>query len=121
MKDTNYYKHLSRKYFEATATAAEERRLKAFLARTEDHAFDEVKAVAGFFAAGRKAKPVRRINWLPAVAAAMVAVALPAGIVIGTQRHQARQIASMEQTLTEIFSSGADVENALTQLFDRDQ
>ena len=121
MKDTNYYKQLSLKYFEATATPFEERRLKAFLAHTQDPAFDEVKAVAGFFAAGRKARRVRRINWIPAVAAALVAVALPAGIVIGTERHQARQLASMERTLTEIFSSGADVENTLTRLFDREQ
>ena len=51
MKNKSYYLDLADRRFEALLTEDEELELKSFLASTEDPDFDEVKAVAGFFAA----------------------------------------------------------------------
>ena len=53
MKNKSYYLDLAERWFDALLTEDEERELKAFLAGTDDPDFDEVKAVAGFFATGK--------------------------------------------------------------------
>ena len=53
MKNKNYYMDLADRWFDAFLTGGEERELKSFLATTEDPDFDEIKAVAGFFVAGK--------------------------------------------------------------------
>jgi hypothetical protein len=120
----NYYKRLSQKYFDATLSQRQERRLMRFLSGTEDPDFDEVKAVVGFFAAGRSANglAVRRMDFRPWVYASAVAasLALVVGIslIVGNARRvsYSESLASMESTLTSIFSSGADVESELSTL-----
>lgn len=126
-----YYKYLSSKYFDATLTERQENRLMRFLARTEDPDFDGVKAVAGFFAAGRsfnkKAGPVRRPVLHPWTYAstALAAVAMVACVVllVGNFRkdYHTGDLASMESTLTSIFSAGTDVEAELTDLMTIDR
>ena len=48
MKNKQYYRGLVEKYFNAETSGAEEIILRSFLARTEDAAFDDVKAVMGY-------------------------------------------------------------------------
>lgn len=123
----NYYKELSRRYFEAGLSPREERLLLEFLATTEDPEFNEVKAVASFFAQGRSVHPavvmpITRRTWIPATIAAAAAVAIVSvSVLIGTEqrRHSADSLASMENTLTSIFSSGADFESELSELLNQ--
>lgn len=123
----NYYKELSRRYFEAGLSPREERLFLEFLATTEDPEFNEVKAVAAFFAQGRSAHPATivpaaRRTWVPATIAAAAAVAIVSvSVLIGTEqrRHSADSLASMENTLTSIFSSGADFESELSELLNQ--
>lgn len=123
----NYYKELSRRYFEAGLSPREDRLLLEFLATTEDPEFNEVKAVAAFFAQGRSVHPAAvvsapRRTWVPATIAAAAALAIVSvSVLIGTeQRHQsADSLASMENTLTTIFSSGADFESELSELLNQ--
>lgn len=121
----NYYKQLCHKYFEATLSPREERRLMAYLSSTEDPAFDEVKAVASFFAQGRaiqQANTVRRRPWR-AVFSAGIAASLIIAVSLAMARKQserdAEAIASMESTLAAFFSSGTDFETELTDLFNQ--
>jgi len=122
-----YYKHLSAKYFDAMLTERENRRLIRFLSRTEDPDFDEVKAVAGFFATGRslqkKEQPARRYSYFnpwtyASTALAAVSAIICVTLLIGNARkeYRATSLASMESTLTSIFSSGTDVESELSNL-----
>lgn len=120
----NYYKRLSQQYFEATLSQREERRLMRFLSTTTDPEFDEVKAVTGFFAAGKNANGsvVCHIDFRPWVYATAVAASLAIVVGISLIANNARRVryteslASMESTLTSIFSSGADVESELSTL-----
>ena len=52
-KNKSYYMDLADRRFEGLLTEDEELELKSFLASTEDPDFDEVKAVAGYFAMGK--------------------------------------------------------------------
>ena len=120
----NYYKLLSQRYFDATLSRRQERRLMRFLSTTEDPDFDEVKAVSGYFAAVRSANgaAVRRIDFRPWVYASVVAASLAVVVGVSLIVENARRVryveslASMESTLTSIFSSGADVESELSIL-----
>lgn len=123
----NYYKELSKRYFDADLSQLEERRLLAFLATTDDPEFNELKAVAAFLAKGRSVHPAAiaptaRRTWIPATIAAAAAVAIVSvSVLIGTEQrhHSADSLASMENTLTSIFSSGADFESELSELLNQ--
>ena len=54
MKDKAYWKALTERYFDAETTRKEEEALKAFAASTTDPDFDELRAVMGYLAVGRK-------------------------------------------------------------------
>ena len=90
MKDKAYWKALTERYFDAETTRKEEEALKAFAASTIDPDFDELRAVMGYLAVGRKqhaaskacAKqpPTGRIALYTRVAAAsFLLIALPWG------------------------------------------
>ena len=90
MKDKAYWKALTERYFDAETTRKEEEALKAFAASTTDPDFDELRAVMGYLAVGRKqyaaskacAKQptTRRIALYTRVAAAiLLLIALPWG------------------------------------------
>ena len=91
MKDKAYWKALTGRYFEADTTRLEEVELKQFAATTNDPDFDELRAVMGYLAVGRKqhaasgvrTKPsaTRRIALYTRVAAAAIflLIALPWG------------------------------------------
>lgn len=123
----NYYKKLGRAYFDAALSPNEEQRLMAFLAKTEDPDFDEVKAVAGFFAAGRtccaempSTSPERSGRWRIAIAASLATIVAASVVTVSVQkRNRTRDLANMEETLSGFFSSGADVENTLADLFNQ--
>lgn len=72
------------RYFDATATEAEERELYEALASTElsSDQIDEARAVAGFFACGRnkRRKANKRRVWLSAAASVAVAAVCGAAI-----------------------------------------
>ena len=66
MKNKAYYIDLSERWFDALITEDKERALKAFLASTDDPDFDEIKAVAGFFATGKAVYGAQEENHRPA-------------------------------------------------------
>lgn len=122
--DKKYYKQLSQAYFEAALTDVEERRLKAFLATTDDPDFDEVKAVAGYFATGKTihgnsrsmAIVVSRF-WRVAVAASIAAIFSVSVITTYiTHENRRKALSTMESTLTAFFSSGTKVENSIADI-----
>jgi hypothetical protein len=126
MMNKNYYKQLSRRYFEASLSPRQERRLMHYLSRTEDSDFDAIKAVAGYFAAGKDLRePVtpsalvffRPWLWVPSVVAAIVVViSISVGVDISRKTRQADSLASMENTLIAMFSAGADVDAELSNI-----
>jgi len=90
MKDKAYWKALAERYFEADTTRKEEEALRAFAASTNDPDFDELRAVMGYLAVGRKQHAAskactkqpatRRIALYTRVAAAIfLLIALPWG------------------------------------------
>lgn len=123
MRDKTYYKQLCDSWMDASIRKADERRLKAFLAATDDPDFDGIKAVAGYFECGKAihSRIVHRrpfMWYVPATAAAVLAIAIAVGTT-GISRARQADLASMESTLTAFFSSGVDVESSLSELIDR--
>lgn len=125
MMNKNYYKQLSRRYFEASLSPRQERRLMRFLSRTEDSDFDAIKAVAGYFAAGKDLRASNSICpvffrpwlWVPSVVAAIaVVISISVGVDISRKTRQADSLASMENTLIAMFSAGADVDAELSNI-----
>ncbi|MBR2225542.1 MAG: hypothetical protein IJ884_07155 [Bacteroidales bacterium] len=138
MKNKSYYLDLAERWFDALLTEDEERELKAFLAGTDDSDFDEVKAVAGFFATGKAVKasvdahrpPVSlQFRWAAAVA---VAASLALIAAIGLRHRQndcyilaygekstdsQAALADMTATLAGLFEEGEDVGVELSDLF----
>ena len=142
MKNKAYYTDLSERWFDALLTEDEERDLKAFLASTDDPDFDEVKAVAGYFAmgkalngakeAGRRPDRQRRTTHRLAWAAVAVAASLTLVAAIGLYHRQndcyilaygekstdpGLALADMSATLEGIFGEGEDVSEDLFDLF----
>ncbi len=129
-----YWNSLVDRYFEGETTEAEESELKAFLAsgESEDPCFDEAKAVMGLFVAGRRrAAKVRRRRkaavWMSA--AAVTAIFVSVGVLMERQTcvmwengveitDRQEIIASAEDALFNIFSSGTDAEEELVNLFE---
>lgn len=138
-KNKSYYMDLAERRFEGLLTEAEELELKSFLASTEDPDFDEVKAVASFFAVGKglaegrpaaTARPLARgagFRWAVALAACLVLV-----LAIGLYHRQNdcyvlaygekstdEQLVfdDMSATLEGIFGESEDVGEELSDLF----
>ena len=141
MKNKSYFLDLAERWFDALLTEDEERELKAFLAGTDDPDFDEVKAVAGFFATGKAVTaekvsvdahrpPVSlRFRWVAAVAVA-ASLALVAAIGLYHRQNNCYILAygvkstdpqlaleDMIATLEGIFGEGEDVGDELFDLF----
>lgn len=142
MKNKAYYIDLSERWFDALLTEDEERTLKAFLASTDDPDFDEIKAVAGFFATGkavygaqeenhrsaRQRRTTHRLAW--AAIAVAASLALVAAIGLYNQRQNQcyilaygekstdKELAleSMEATLSSLFGTAPDIEKELETL-----
>ena len=142
MKNKAYYIDLSERWFDALLTEDEERALKAFLASTDDPDFDEIKAVAGFFAMGKavygaqeesqstthQQRTTRRFAW--AAIAVAASLALVAAIGLYNQRQNQcyilaygekstdKELAleSMEATLSSLFGTAPDIEKELETL-----
>ena len=145
MKNKSYYMDLAGRWFDASLTGDEEWELKSFLATTEDPDFDEVKAVAGFFATGKAARkaagPQRaeasasrrqaplRFRWAAAVA---VAASLALVVAIGLYHRQndcyilaygekstdpQLALADMSATLEGLFADGENVGEELFDIF----
>lgn len=142
MKNKAYYIDLSERWFDALLTEDEERALKAFLASTDDPDFDEIKAVAGFFATGkavygaqeenhrtaRQRRTAHRLTW--AAIAVAASLALVAAIGLYNQRQNQcyilaygekstdKELAleSMEATLSSLFGTAPDIEKELETL-----
>lgn len=89
--DIRYLHGLIDRYFDATASEAEERELRRLLVSTrlQSPEIEQARAVMGFYAVGRKAEPRRRRRLhLPtaataAAAAAVVAVCVGANALFG--------------------------------------
>ena len=142
MKNKVYYIDLSERWFDALLTEDEERALKAFLASTDDPDFDEIKAVAGFFATGKTAYGAQEENHRPArqrrtthrLAWAAIAVAASLALVAAIGLYNQRQnqcyilaygekstdkelaLKSMEATLSSLFGTAPDIEKELETL-----
>ena len=137
MKIKSYYLDLAERWFDALLTEEEERELKAFLAGTDEPDFDEVKAVAGFFAVGKSiatknAHVVARHRFLPWAATVAIAASLVLVAAIGMYHRQNDcyilaygqkttdrnlVIEDMTATLMGIFGEGEDVGDELFDLF----
>lgn len=118
----DYWKSLVEKYFEAETTPEEEERLRGFLAGTEDPAFDEAKAVMGYFSVRKGQRAVHRTMYglwrIAAAAAALILVA-----VLGwrlTDRNACMMVAYGEKTTDKTIVM-SDVHDILTDLFGEDQ
>ncbi len=119
MNKTDYIL-LKDKYFDALTSKEEEAALKAYLATTDDSDFDELKAVMGYFATGKAIYHPHRTSGklVPALAAAAaIAIATFTGVRLYQASNNRQAIARMESTLTEIFSSGTDIESELNDIF----
>lgn len=142
MKNKAYYIDLSERWFDALLTEDEERVLKAFLASTDDPDFDEIKAVAGFFAMGKAVYGAQEENHRPArqrrtahrLAWAAIAVAASLALVAAIGLYNQRQnqcyilaygekstdkelaLESMEATLSSLFGTAPDIEKELETL-----
>lgn len=142
MKNKAYYIDLSERWFDALLTEDEERALKAFLASTDDPDFDEIKAVAGFFATGKAVYGAQEENHRPArqrrtthqFAWAAIAVAASLALVAAIGLYSQRQnqcyilaygekstdkelaLESMEATLSSLFGTAPDIEKELETL-----
>ena len=130
----DYWNILVNKYFEAETTPEEERRLRRFLAETDDPAFDDVRAVMGFLSVRKERhaaeKGVRRWTASVAVAASLILLSVLGLNLAG--RDDCVMYAYGEKTtdrtvvmndvsdiLTDLFSDdqGPDVAGQLTELF----
>lgn len=142
MKNKAYYIDLSERWFDALLTEDEERALKAFMASTDDPDFDEIKAVAGFFATGKAVYGAQEENHRPArqrrtthqLAWAAIAVAASLALVAAIGLYNQRQnqcyilaygekstdkelaLESMEATLSSLFGTAPDIEKELETL-----
>ena len=136
MKNKSYYLDLAERWFDALLTEDEERELKAFLAGTDDPDFDEVKAVAGFFAAG-KASSTNKVSvdarrFFPWAATVAIAASLVLVAAIGLYHRQndcyilaygekstdtELALADMSTTLAGLFGESEDVGDELFDLF----
>ena len=142
MKNKAYYIDLSERWFDALLTEDEERALKAFLASTDDPDFDEIKAVAGFFATGkavygaqeenhrpaRQRRTTHRLAWAAIVVAASLALVAAIGlynqrqnqcyILAYGEKSTDKELAleSMEATLSSLFGTAPDIEKELETL-----
>ena len=128
---------MAERWFDALLTEDEERELKAFLAGTDDPDFDEVKAVAGFFATGKavaaeKASVDVRRRSFPWAATVANAASLALVAAIGLHHRQSdcyilaygekstdtqAALADMTATLADLFGEGEDVGVELSDLF----
>ena len=136
MKNKQYYIDLSDRWFDALLTGDEECELKAFLASTDDPDFDEVKVVAGFFAAGKavhgeekRRKTMHRLIWAVAAMAASLAIFAAIGLyehrqndcyilAYGEKTTDSEQaLEDMTTTLAVLFGESEDVGDDLFDLF----
>ena len=127
MKNKSYYLDLAERWFDALLTEDEERELKAFLAGTDDPDFDEVKAVAGFFATGKAVAAekvsvdVRRRSfpWAATVAIA-ASLALVAAIGLHHRQNDCYILAYGEKS-TDSQAALADMTATLAGLFEESE
>ena len=134
MKNKQYYIDLTDRWFDALLSPGEERELKSFLAGTEDPDFDEVKAVMGYFVTGKAlagrplSRPGNRFVWTAVVVAASIALVVAIGLrprqndcyilAHGEKTTDSRRaLENMNSTLSDLFSTGGDVEAQLSDLF----
>lgn len=86
-----YWLEIAERYFDASTTDEEERALKQFLATEAagSPAFDEIKAVMGYIAAGRKAHAQPKHTHINTVRTLMraAAIILVAGLSFTAMRH----------------------------------
>ncbi len=139
-KNKSYYMDLADRRFEGLLTEDEELELKSFLASTEDPDFDEVKAVAGYFAMGKAlskgrpaatARPLARgasFRWAAAFAAACLVLVAAIGLyhrqnncyilAYGEKSTDVQLVfEDMSATLEGIFGESEDVGEELFDLF----
>lgn len=129
--DKSDYLQLKKRYFEALTTPDENRALKAFVFRTDDPDFDDVRAVLSYMGTGLHVhlrQTRRRRNYRPlvyAAVAASIAIALFVGTRSGNKNPSVQpvpgtheDILAMERTLTHIFShTHTDIESQLSNFF----
>ena len=127
MKNKSYYLDLAERWFDALLTEDEERELKAFLAGTDDPDFDEVKAVAGFFATGKavaaeKASVDAHRRFLPWAATVAIAASLVLVAAIGLYHRQNDcYILAYGEKSTDSQAALADMTATLASLFDESE
>ncbi len=147
-RNNEYYLELVERWFDAETSEAEEKELKRFLATTEDPAFDEARAAFGFLAASslRAEAPASATpaygRWLvPALGiAASLAIAFIAGrytapvevvpvsngscvsYVHGVEvADEDFAVATMENTLQDLFSAVPDPGADLSLIFNSNE
>ena len=127
MTDKEKYTLLMQRYWEAETTPEEERELTRYAASVDDPDFEEIRGVLGYLSIGRKveAAPTGTVSlfwrWTAGIAAAVVVVVV-GGLLLSerawTDGHT-DALTSMESTLTDIFSSGTDIETEQSEILDQ--
>lgn len=120
----DYWKELTDKYFEGETSPEEESALRGFLARTDDPAFNEARAVLGYFSAERARRAARsRVSKLTGLLAAAAGLALVAvlGHSLITRPDDTCVIYAYGEKNTDTQAVLDDVNNTLTILFSDSQ
>lgn len=126
MTDKEKYTALMPRYWEAETTPEEERELARYAASVDDPDFEEIRGVLGYLSIGRKVEtiPAKTVSFLwrrvAGIVAAAVVVLLGGLLLFERARADGRTdaLTSMESTLTDIFSSGTDIETELSEILD---
>jgi hypothetical protein len=124
MTDKEKYTLLMQRYWEAETTPEEERELARYAASVDDPDFEEIRGVLGYLSIGRKleAAPTGTVSLFWRRAAGIAAAVVVGGLLLferaWTDGH-ADALTSMESTLTDIFSSGTDIETELSEILDQ--
>jgi hypothetical protein len=127
MTDKEKYTALMQRYWNAETTPGQEQELARYAARVDDPDFDGIRGVLGYLSIGRY-----KNNYAPKIASTPwqriigLAAAAVLAAVCGTFLYERKQasntaeiLASMESTLTAIFSSGTDIETELSDILNQ--
>ena len=113
------------RYWNAETTLEEEQELAWYAAMTNDSDFETVRGVLGYLSIGRmiRKRTIVRRFWQRAAGIAAAVFAIVIGGTLLYARIGANDrfdaLTSMESTLTDIFSSGTDIETELTEILNQ--
>lgn len=117
--DKQYLLSLMQKYFDGLTTSEEEKLLARMITRTDDHDFDEVKAVMGFLCEGRaRRRSMAHTIRLGSFIATAVAACISVVAITSLNHKEDEDLKLVTDTLSELFSNqGPDTDEVLQDFF----